>query len=221
MSTPDAPRDALLAVPPRIGGSISCVALILGEFGHLRGVSLLLLQVLGAGVLAYGVRGNRATGPPGARSLEIVALLVLCAVLFFPPHQAVVQGTDATVYANWGRKVAETGGLMFDDPFVASMPADARAEWFENRSQFQRTGRLHRFPGGFQIAVAPDSTVTASFAPMFAILGARSISSASANSAPSDGHLSLAAPGATLPGPSNGTSLPPRCAPARKIRRRS
>ena len=93
-------------------------------------------------------------------------------MLFFPPHQAVVQGTDATVYANWGRKVAETGGLMFDDPFVASMPADARAEWFENRSQFQRTGRLHRFPGGFQIAGAPDPTVTASFAPMFAILGA-------------------------------------------------
>ena len=45
---------------------------------------------------------------------------------------------------------------MFDDPFVASMPADARAEWFENRSQFQRTGRLHRFPGGFQIASATD-----------------------------------------------------------------
>lgn len=86
------------------------MALILGEFGHLRGVSLLLLQVLGAGVLAYGVRGNRATGPPGARSLEIVALLVLCSVLFVPLHQAVVQGTDATVYANWGRKVAETGG---------------------------------------------------------------------------------------------------------------
>ena len=105
---------------------------------------------------------------PATHSLaEVTALLLLCAVLFFPPYEAVVSGSDATVYANWGRKVAEAGALVFEDAFVEGLPADARAELFENRTQFRRTGRLHRFPGGFQIASATEPTVSASFAPLF------------------------------------------------------
>ncbi len=154
-------------------GVFSYVALVLGEFGWLRGMAL-LLPALAAATVAYAV-GRRPAEPASgaaASAPEVAALLLLCAALFLPPHQAVVQGADATVYANWGRKTAEAGGLTFDDPFVAAMPAASRAEWFDNRSQFRRTGRLHRFPGGFQIASASDPTVTASFAPMFPIVAA-------------------------------------------------
>ena len=60
----------------------------------------------------------------------------------------------------------------FEDAFVEGLPADARAELFENRAQFRRTGRLHRFPGGFQIASATEPPVSASFAPLFPALAA-------------------------------------------------
>ena len=155
-----------------IVGTFSLGALILGQFGQLRGALLLVLIPVGAAVVAWGVRDRRPPDRSTARFVEVVAVSALCVVLFFRPHEAVIQGTDATVYANWGRQVAEAGALAFDDPFVAAMPAAARAEWFENRTMFRSTGRLTRFPGGFQIASVNDPTVTASFAPMFAVVSA-------------------------------------------------
>lgn len=153
-------------------GTSSLGALILGQFGQLRGAPLLALIPIVAAVIAWRVRDRVPPDPSTARFVEVVGVIALCVVLFFRPHEAVVQGTDATVYANWGRQVAESGALAFDDPFVAEMPAAARAEWFANRTMFRGTGRLSRFPGGFQVASADDPTVTASFAPMFPVVSA-------------------------------------------------
>ena len=159
------------------------VSLVLAELGRLRvGLVLAVVMVCALQVAllrwvgrqqSYGARKEAAAAVPATHSLvEVAALLLLCAVLFFPPYEAVVSGGDATIYANWGRKVAEAGALVFEDAFVEGLPADARAELFENRSQFRSTGRLHRFPGGFQIASATVPTVSASFAPLFPVLAA-------------------------------------------------
>ena len=154
-------------------GMSSLGALILGQLGQLRGVPLLaLVAIVAAAVVAWRVRDRHPPAPSTVRSVEVIGVIVLCVVLFFRPHEALVQGNDATVYANWGRKVAEAGALAFEDPFVAAMPAAARAEWFANRTMFRGTGRLSRFPGGFQVASADDPTVTASFAPMFPVVSA-------------------------------------------------
>ena len=160
------------------------VSLVLAELGRLRmGMVLVLAFVMVCALQvalrrwagrqeSYGAKKEAAAVPATHSLVEVAALLLLCAVLFFPPYEAVVSGSDATVYANWGRKVAEAGALVFEDAFVEGLPADARAELFENRTQFRRTGRLHRFPGGFQIASATEPIVSASFAPLFPVLAA-------------------------------------------------
>ena len=132
------------------------VSLVLAELGRLRvGIVLVLAFVMVCALQvalrrwagrqeSYGAKKGAAAVPATHSLAEVTALLLLCAVLFFPPYEAVVSGSDATVYANWGRKVAEAGALVFEDAFVEGLPADARAELFENRTQFRRTGRLHK-----------------------------------------------------------------------------
>ena len=166
----------------RIAGGVSIVAwlaLVLAELGRFRVDLLLALLATGAvglALLAYAFAAE--PGPPRARRgalkpfLELAALMLLCASLFVPPYEAVVAGSDATVYVNFGRRIAVTGKLEFDDELVRRLPADARIALFENRRPFDATGRYARFPGGFLIPDIGDPTVTAGFSPLFPVLTA-------------------------------------------------
>ena len=159
--------------------AVSWLALVLAEFGRFRADLLLALVATGAvglALLAYAF----ATAPTSPRSgrrtlkpvLEFGALLLLCALLFVPPYEAVVAGGDATVYVNFGSRIVATGALEFEDELVSRLPADARAGLFENRRPFDATGRYARFPGGFLIPDIVNPTVTAGFSPLFPVLTA-------------------------------------------------
>ena len=93
-------------------------------------------------------------------------------MLFLPPFEAVVSGGDATVYVGFGRQIAETGRLEFDDELVRQLPDDVRMELFRNRTPRDATGAYARFPGGFQIPDIDAPTVTAGFSPLFPVLAA-------------------------------------------------
>ena len=161
-------------------GAVAWLSLVLAELGRLRVGLLLVLLTIGAltvGVIALGLgrpAGPRPASRPRRRSaaaLEWGALLLLCAALFFRPYEAVVAGSDASVYVSFGRKIAEAGALVFEDELVRGLPAESRAELFENRDRrFRRAGRLHRFPGGFQILSVTDATVSTGFSPLFPVL---------------------------------------------------
>ncbi len=160
-------------------GVAAWLALVLAELGRFRldlWLGLLAAGSVGLALLAYAF----AAAPPSPRAgrraptagPELGALLLLSAWVFVPPYEAVVAGSDASVYVNFGSRIAATGALEFEDELVSRLPADARIELFENRRRFDATGRYARFPGGFLIPDIVAPTVTAGFSPLFPVLTA-------------------------------------------------
>ncbi|MCY4599522.1 MAG: hypothetical protein OXF27_06350 [Acidobacteria bacterium] len=160
-------------------GAVAWIALLLAELGQFH-ISLLAALVaagiIGLVVQTRLVRRERAARPSarvGAKSVAaFLAVTVLGAALYFPAYDSVVFGDDASVYLSFGRKIAETGRLVFDDPLLREIPADAREDLFLNRQPRDMTGRYARFPGGFLIADIADPAVTAGFSPLFPVLTA-------------------------------------------------
>ena len=164
----------------RLALRISIVAwltLVLAELGWFRVWLILPIIALAAfGAVRDAVATGRAAARRGRVTLPSVLgfglLLLLCGVLFLPPFEAVVSGGDATVYVGFGRQIAETGRLEFEDDLVRQLPPDVRAELFDNRIRGDATGDYARFPGGFQIPDIGDPSVTAGFSPLFPVLTA-------------------------------------------------
>ena len=156
---------------------VAWLALVLAELGWFR--LWLLLPIIALAVIG-ALRDAAGSGRGAARrgrftlhsALGFGLLLLLCGVLFLPPFEAVVSGGDATVYVGFGRQIAETGRLEFEDELVRQLPDDVRVELFENRIPGDATGDYARFPGGFQIPDVGDPTVAAGFSPLFPVLTA-------------------------------------------------
>lgn len=158
-------------------GIVAWVSLVLAELGWFRvWLVLPVIALVAVGALHDAVRTGRAAARRGRFTLRAAAgfgaLLLLCGAAFLPPFEAVVSGGDATVYVGFGRQIAETGRLVFDDDLVRQLPVDLRAELFDNRIRGDATGDYARFPGGFQIPDIGEPTVTAGFSPLFPILTA-------------------------------------------------
>ena len=100
-------------------------------------------------------------------------MLLAGAVLYLPPYEAVVSGGDGSVYVSFGRKIAETGRLEFEDDLVSRLPEDVRRGVFENPTpNADVSGRYPRFSGGLRIPDIGDPSVTAGFSPLFPVLTA-------------------------------------------------
>ncbi|MCY4662029.1 MAG: hypothetical protein OXF93_19820 [Acidobacteria bacterium] len=156
---------------------VAWLALVLAELGWFRVWLILPIIALAAfGVLRDAVATGRAAARRGRFTLQSALgfglLLLLSGVLFLPPFEAVVSGGDATVYVGFGRQIAETGRLEFEDELVRQLPDDVRVELFDNRIRGDATGEYARFPGGFQIPDIGDPSVTAGFSPLFPVLTA-------------------------------------------------
>ena len=160
-------------------GVAAWLALLLAELGRLGPGLLVALLAAGAiGVVAHTrfVRPSRLSAPsPRVGSGGLVAfgaVTLLAGSLFLPPYETVVNGGDATIYVNFSRKIAETGGLVFHDPLLRELPVEAREYLFLNRLPLDMTGRYARFPGGFLIADIAEPQVTAGFSPLFPVVAA-------------------------------------------------
>ena len=105
-----------------------------------------------------------------AATLGCGLVLLVAAVAFLPPFESVLSASDATVYLAFGNKLAETGSLHFEDPFLAEIPIDARRVLFRNLVPGDTTGTHARFPGGFMIPEVTQPGVTAGFAPLYPVL---------------------------------------------------
>lgn len=162
-------------------GAVAWVALLLAQLGQLH--LSLLAALVAAGIIGLVVqtrisRAGRPSSPAVRVGVKGVAafgaVTVLAAALYFPAYDSFVFGDDASVYLSFGRKVAETGRLVFDDPLLREISAEAREDLFLNRQPRDMTGRYARFPGGFLIADIDDPDVTAGFSPLFPVLTALS-----------------------------------------------
>ena len=160
-------------------GVAAWLGLLLAEFGRLRLGLLLALLAAGAVALAAHTRFVRPLRPPPAAGvgrqglLAFGAVILVAGFLFFPPYETAVNGGDATVYLNLGRKIAETGALAFDDPLLGELPVEAREYLFLNRQPGDYGfGRYARFPGGFTIADIGEPEVSAGFSPLFPVQAA-------------------------------------------------
>ena len=171
--------------------AVAWIALLLAEVGqfHLS----LLVALLAAGIIGLVVQTRliqrEKSAAPSTRfrakgTAAFCAVTLLGAVLYFPAYDSVVFGDDASVYLSFGRKIAETGRLVFDDPLLREMSADAREDLFLNRQPRDMTGRYARFPGGFLIADIAEPDVTAGFSPLFPVLTALFYEAVPARGAP-------------------------------------
>ena len=159
-------------------GIVAWLALVLAEAGRFRLHLLLALvaAVVFACVALRRIIRRRRPAPSGRErmalrpTLEFGAVLLLGATLSCPPHEAIVAAGDASVYMSFGRQIAETGRLEFEDDLVSRLPNDVRTELFTNRIRSDATGRFARFPGGLQIPDIDAPTVTAGFSPLFPVL---------------------------------------------------
>ena len=158
---------------------VAWLALVLAELGFFH-VELLLALVAAAGLA--GALGRYLLGRPEKQGVHprglkatvgFAALLPLVAVLYVPPYEAVVGGGDGSVYISFGRQVAETGRLEFEDDLVSRLPAGVRREVFRNRSpRLDVSGEHPRFLGGLRIPDIEEPSVTAGFSPLFPVLTA-------------------------------------------------
>ena len=175
------------------------LALVLAEAGRFS-LRLLVgtLAIGGLGALYVGLASAGAGRPRPPRPVPVRApagtgpafgaATLLAAVLFVPPYETVLLGSDATLYLNVGRKIAETGSFRFEDALVRDLPAAVRADLFRNRTPDDATGRHVRFPGGLLIPDIESPTVTAGFSPLFPVLTAV-------------GHAAASLPGALVVAP--------------------
>ena len=159
---------------------VAWLALVLAELGLFHLEALLALAVIGVLVGALSINAGRS-GPGRSRvdrstlpaAVGFGMLLLAGGVLYLPPYEAVVSGEDGSVYISFGRKIAGTGSLEFEDDLVSRLPDGVRRGVFENPSPDAGvSGRHPRFPGGLRIPDIGDPSVTAGFSPLFPVLTA-------------------------------------------------
>jgi hypothetical protein len=154
----DRPRRAALDAEERLFWAIVIslwislsIVLLLAAAGRYSFERLLLADAAVSVLLAVGARFRLGLGA-GARRVGLTCLLPLALAAmgswrFFPPSEYIIGGKDPGAYINEGVQIAQRGGLTYDDPVIASIPAFARDLFFPShrREDYYST----RFMGFF------------------------------------------------------------------------
>ena len=139
--------------------SSSVVALALAAADAYRFERLLLVHGVLSAALLVGWRSRLRLGAaaPGPRAAALVPLLLMALAwyLFFPSSEYVIGGRDPGVYFNEGIQIAQRGGLLIQDPVVASLPSPLRHLFFPDAPGFFST----RFMGFFVLDPAQGTVV--------------------------------------------------------------
>jgi hypothetical protein len=117
-----------------ISGWVSFLLAELGEFSPLRTA---LIVVLGAAVAVVLLRRRLSLRPGEMSRAEILAAAAILAfgtVIYFPPFEHILGGRDPGIYVNAGFHLARDGRLVYSDPVVEGIPAEARPLFFPNKN---------------------------------------------------------------------------------------
>jgi hypothetical protein len=85
------------------------------------------------------------------------------------PAEAVILADDASIYLSTAIRLAETGGLVNEDPFVQQMSQAEKEALFRNRFTGDKTGVYARFPGGVSFVDLESGITTFSFYHLFPV----------------------------------------------------
>jgi len=155
--------EALLGGVLVVVASVSLVGMVLLDAGAFDAWLLAAVTVPTAGLLAAGGRrlwraDKTSLVPAGWPTwLAVGGLLVASILLFRPPADAYILGSDGSAYLGIGRFIGETGALDRADPVMAHVPAAALPDILAPTGD----GALTYFPGALR--VSPDGRVSAEF----------------------------------------------------------
>lgn len=138
--------EAIALVPGLSFLVSSFVALVLAEVGAfslplllvLVGVISLVLWVVGRAKLPSLERGKGWW----VEAAFVGLLVVVCAVLYFRPHEYVFGGWDPSTYVATGASIEATGGILYRDEAFAALPPEVQRALVHHRQ-----GLDQRFPG--------------------------------------------------------------------------
>ncbi len=138
--------EAIVLVPCISVVVTSLVCIVLAELAVFR-LHLLLFIVAVFSVVAWLARRSVRSGlhKETGRRVELaflVAVVVVCSVLYFRPHEYVFGGWDPSVYFNTGASIERTGGILYRDEPFAALPRET-----QDALSHRRQGLDQRFPG--------------------------------------------------------------------------
>lgn len=117
---------------------------------------------------------SRKNGLDAIHSLRgILLVLSLCSVfiLFFPPFESIIDGSDASVYLSAAAHFLHSGSLFGHDGLLLNpLSSDERAWFFMNF--FEGREEFVRYPGGFIFISGEKNTYFPSFMHVFPMLSA-------------------------------------------------
>jgi hypothetical protein len=116
-----------------ISGWISFVLAELGGFSPSRTA---LIVVLAAAVVLVFLRRRLSLRPGETSRAEILAAAAILAfgtAIYFPPFEHILGGRDPGIYVNAGFHIARDGQIVYTDPLVAGIPAEARPLFFPDK----------------------------------------------------------------------------------------
>jgi hypothetical protein len=73
-------------------------------------------------------------GPTEPADLALAGIACFALVVYFPLFEYVLGGKDPGVYVNAGVRVARQGNLLYADPLVRELPAEARSPFFRDEA---------------------------------------------------------------------------------------
>ena len=134
--------------------------LLLAALGQYRFERVVIADIVVAVIaLAASRRSLRLTdaAPPGWWTAAPAGLIVLAIWCFSPPAEYILGGKDPGVYLNAGVQISQRGGLIIEEPLVASLPAETRGLFFPDH----RRGEYYsnRFMGFFLLDPARGTVV--------------------------------------------------------------
>ncbi len=122
-------------------------ALVLAELGRFSPLlAFLPLPFLGVW-LGRRLGWGGVPRPPSPEGVLWGAILLIAFLLSLPPFELVLGGKDAGVYPNTAYAIVRTGGIVQEDPIVASLSYDAAEEIFLKLHPDRFLYRYQRLPG--------------------------------------------------------------------------
>jgi Dolichyl-phosphate-mannose-protein mannosyltransferase len=114
------------------------VSLVLAEVGWFSPARTAGIVGAAAGIAAIAARGRlgslRGEIAPIGAFLVAGAILAFSVVVYFPPFEYILGGRDPGIYVNAGFHLARDGKLVYTDPVVESIPAEARPLFFPDKT---------------------------------------------------------------------------------------
>ena len=168
------PRRAALEAEERVywvvvisGIWSSVVVFGLAAVGSYRFERLLVINAVGAALLAAAVRGRlRLEQAPRVTASAAVPVLValLSAYMFVPPSEYILGGKDPGVYINEGIQIAQRGSIITNDAVIKSVPPPFRDLFFPS---YKTTAYYSLRFMGFFIKNPDDGSVVGQFPHLF------------------------------------------------------